>query len=621
MGKAATADGLRTLLGNEVSNLPRYSVFIFYFAGHGTRQIVANPRTFLMLDEGGQAGDKLMPTNSVPLAEVFEAATQIKMGTVMVFLDCCHAALEPNPFMDPDAIFGKGSVKVFVLGACSADGETVCGVFTSALIGAWRSAPRSACWRPLDLANAVSNNLVKSVGTNLIYPNVSVGRGLTRCLANLGGPSTLVFLNFTNGCRELVRVAVNGQDLAEPYDPSREGRCFFSLLVSKGTNRINIYKMDGNSPPVWSKELTPKDVADDVVVLPVGFGNTLAGGGCDQWGNYMGMAQQARSYGVQPAEVYLAVLNSAVDSENQVLLASAASGATSVFGAVLQRSPSLNWSQEELAAAAEDPSIAVNVLKAFEEAGAYTNAAVFAQGVADVANSDSVQSFAAYKYLLNARLADSESLPLKFLGKFSAQQERFVGALLAEPKWWLRERRGEMPNTPEGWMIVDEFPRKNPTIYVGSAGPFATNAAHNTAYTTGSLKPAGPNAIFYKALRDLLAFFKGWPSRASTVLCLGGILYAGIILTWKIRRKSGGWDRVAWLGTICVAIALSVRATVAEAEAECVGYEIAAAAVAWACTGWELLTREGDQRRGASKKLKVKSPLKQQQKWRVRKRR
>src|SRR5205823_6126986 len=107
----ASLEKVRTFLGGRVQNLSPFPLFIFYFAGHGTRQLHRNAggwnETFLMLSDGNQTDPYFRPTNAIALDDVLKAISGLDRGTAMVFLDCCHSARARSPFEHPEDTFAK----------------------------------------------------------------------------------------------------------------------------------------------------------------------------------------------------------------------------------------------------------------------------------------------------------------------------------------------------------------------------------------------------------------------------------------------------------------------------------------------------------------------------------
>lgn len=152
LGDFEGADGpptqgeVRTYLNSVVPELPRGSVFVFYFAGHGVRRGYSSGAAGSFLRLVANSGPDDYFGSSIPVNEVLDVIAHTPRVNAMVMLDCCYSG--PSSVIEKERVSKGLDARAFVL-ALRVAGSTPL-VSTKAIvwrIGGSRRLPSSAqCW-------------------------------------------------------------------------------------------------------------------------------------------------------------------------------------------------------------------------------------------------------------------------------------------------------------------------------------------------------------------------------------------------------------------------------------------------------------------------------------------
>jgi len=441
----ATVATVKSLL-EKTPSLEAYSVFIFYFSGHGTLRPAGGggwSDTYLLLSDGAHANAAEEPKNGLNLrTDVVDPVYRLNRGVAMIFLDCCHSGAGRNPLDDPDTILARVRVKAFLLGSCAKSHETQAGVFTDALVQAWTNAPPGECWTTTKLEEQVQQTIKKMVSpavSQIISPRLSFGSRMNRCIARLNEASSMVVLNFTNGLpKEKIYISIDGTTAEKaPLDPDIERECYYPMLLEKKPGTISLHRA-GNPAPFWSTNLTKKHLETDVVIVDVGLTNQSLVTPCDPSANYTKIAEQVEAFGADAGPVYYLAASALPPDkyvERATLLARAtlSKGSYGSFFQLASTTPVTVGARSELFHKTARQTNSLHVLAALEDMKAYEPAVYLCSAITYNDRADDLtKSYALYRQVLNCRIAGATR------DLVDSQQKYF--AQLAAPKKSLLER-------------------------------------------------------------------------------------------------------------------------------------------------------------------------------------
>jgi hypothetical protein len=445
----------------EVPSLPEYSLFIFYFSGHGTLRRYANGRwsdTYLLLSDGAHARDTQPPINGMNLSQVIQRIYRLNRGVAMVFLDCCHSGEQRSPIENPDVILANVKVKAFLLGACARSHETISGTFTDALVEAWTNAPSRGCWTSDDLANQVRAKVPPNLA-QIIVPGLSFGFRMNRCIARLNEPSSMVVLNFTNGLpREVVYVAIGNTILTNaPLNPDVDKECYYPLIVEKVPTVISLHRA-GNPKPFWSIRAEKAQFDNDVIIYNVSLTDGNRKELCEPASNYTRIANEAEAFGADPSVPYFMAIASLPPGSREraelLALAEKKSQKHREFFRLASADPRSITNVVPAILQAAQSSNALQVLRGLEGVGAHFPATYLSWAMTHRQSDAEVKSFAAYRYVLNCRVSGFAT-QIPYFPPPSVKHVELMNAVARVDSTTLVAQKERLPKTFKEWKSLD----------------------------------------------------------------------------------------------------------------------------------------------------------------------
>lgn len=200
-----TADRVRRLLHLDVPEIPKHSVLILYFAGHGIRvgdpQRVGRTELGIVLEGGSPRSEDPDLANLVLYSEIVSALSRTRMANFMVYLDCCFSGPPELPTADFTQLeFKLLGIRGFILGAAQRDQKTLGNLFSEALDRYW-TGDMTICRRPPDVVEAIREIVQALVrerfadaSRNWVNPTLLLGGASQTCTTVFGKPSTLLFI-------------------------------------------------------------------------------------------------------------------------------------------------------------------------------------------------------------------------------------------------------------------------------------------------------------------------------------------------------------------------------------------------------------------------------------------
>jgi hypothetical protein len=239
-----------------LSSLPADSFVIFYFVGHGVREITGVSRRenlYLLFKDATLTrfvGDSI---NAEEIIKAIDNAPRIK---AMVLLDACFSGV---PLSVPLDDWKKTGKRAFMIASSASVEQSIRGFFTDAILEVWSGAPGGAeCLRPLDLSEKVQPR-VYALSNKLMNSTLVFGGDIQMCLADLREPSSLLLFRFSAQPRTVCNFQYNDSKRMMRFDPSD---AVFDLIVPK--KRVSI-AAECAGVKVFEKTFEPADLALPVV--------------------------------------------------------------------------------------------------------------------------------------------------------------------------------------------------------------------------------------------------------------------------------------------------------------------------------------------------------------------
>jgi hypothetical protein len=262
----ATTGALRNFLGG-LSTMPKDSLLILYFAGHGYRQTPGKEPLLLGVSGVTRQNFKDTGFNAQEIISAIKGTARGGAGAApnpinaIIFLDCCFAGTDGGAIKFDEAELDLLGARVFVLAAATLEEQTVQGVFARNLVKVWKSAAND-CLTPSALMYAVQTN-VWAETSGLILPEMAFRSKVERCFVKLGDPSCLLFIEFPNGCRDYCAIEI-GDGPVTFFNYTTE-KVFFAQ-VSKHKTRVTI-QIPGCKAQV--RELSEKELSGDAFSIEI----------------------------------------------------------------------------------------------------------------------------------------------------------------------------------------------------------------------------------------------------------------------------------------------------------------------------------------------------------------
>ena len=299
-----TADlaAIRQALFTTIPSLPKQSVIIIYFSGHGHRlehpSEHAKAELFLLLS-GAQWNDYM--GNSVRGAELLDSIYMTQQCTAMVFLDCCFAgAVQANDLRFPDDALDRVGVRAFVFAAAAEAELSEKGYFTEALLEVWKELRDSGAdsITPRELEMKVHERVRQK--TPFMHPKIVFGNQRDLRVAKLMEPAAcLVGFYFLPGeVRYPCEFLFDGARDYPPFYPAQE---IYVRQLPKRPVKVRIEIQDY----FWEGTLNLQGEGDYVrcpVQLPEAY---VRGTRAEAEARALAaMASAVENYGANPADEY-----------------------------------------------------------------------------------------------------------------------------------------------------------------------------------------------------------------------------------------------------------------------------------------------------------------------------
>ncbi len=243
-------------LYEKIAAAPPNSLLIIYFAGHGVR-VGAGQRLLLhgatQLNYWG---------NSLSVSEILEAVRSAGECTAMIFLDCCFSGGTPPELQIQDANQSYLDSRAFLLASSYTNEQSIGGIFTDALLEAWKEATNGPCLKPLDLEELVIK-IVHDKSDGKMSAGLAFGEKIRRCFAQLNKPAAFLLFRFPNGCKYKLDFFFNDESAFEVFDP--KDRVFYRQVPR---NPIKV-RIEGQGSNLWEHNFSLDEIKTNPVLTDI----------------------------------------------------------------------------------------------------------------------------------------------------------------------------------------------------------------------------------------------------------------------------------------------------------------------------------------------------------------